>query len=58
MSRQGIRRGARLSLLVRRVMAMRVASGDPKAQMILDIARMFGVPVGLLLSRRDLRLPR
>ena len=54
MSRRNLRRGQRHGLLVRRVLAMRVAIGDRRAILLLDIARTFGVPIHLIFGRRDL----
>jgi hypothetical protein len=58
MSRRQLRRGEAHMRLVVRVIAMRVAIGDQRAWMHREIARLFGVPLGLIMGRRDLRLSR
>lgn len=44
--------------MVERVIAMRSASGNWYAQNLVGIARVFGIPISLIVGKRDLRLWR
>lgn len=52
------RRGTAQIALVRRVMAMRVAVGDEWALSVTALARVFNMPIWMILGRRELRLAR